>query len=37
VNCKACNLGEVFDGDLDAVLDALIEAGRAERLAATAG
>jgi peptide chain release factor 1 len=37
VNYKAYNLDQVLDGDLDAVLDALTEADRAERLAATAG
>jgi peptide chain release factor 1 len=37
MNCKAYDLDQVLDGDLDAVLDALTEADRAERLAATAG
>ena len=32
VNFKAYNLDQVLDGDLDAVLDALAEADRAERL-----
>jgi peptide chain release factor 1 len=36
VNYKAYNLDQVLDGDLDAVLDALHQADRAERLAATA-
>jgi peptide chain release factor 1 len=36
VNYKAYNLDQVMDGDLDAVLDALAEADRAERLAAHA-
>jgi len=36
VNFKAYNLDQVLDGDLDAVLDALTEADRAERLAAAA-
>jgi peptide chain release factor 1 len=36
VNYKAYNLDHVLDGDLDAVLDALTEADRAERLAAAA-
>jgi peptide chain release factor 1 len=34
VNYKAYNLDQVLDGDLDAVLDALTEADKAERLAA---
>ncbi|MCP2260287.1 bacterial peptide chain release factor 1 (bRF-1) [Streptoalloteichus tenebrarius] len=37
VNYKAYNLDQVLDGDLDGVLDALVAADRAERLAATAG
>jgi peptide chain release factor 1 len=37
VNYKAYNLDQVLDGDLDAVLDALTEADRAERLAESAG
>jgi peptide chain release factor 1 len=36
VNFKAYNLDQVLDGDLDAVLGALREADRAERLAASA-
>jgi peptide chain release factor 1 len=36
VNYKAYNLDQVLDGDLDAVLDALADADRAERLAAAA-
>ncbi|MCP2166931.1 peptide chain release factor 1 [Goodfellowiella coeruleoviolacea] len=36
VGFKAHNLDAVLDGDLDAVLDALTEADRAERLAASA-
>jgi peptide chain release factor 1 len=36
VNYKAYNLDQVLDGDLDAVLDALAEGDRAERLAAAA-
>jgi len=35
VNFKAYNLDQVLDGDLDAVLDALAAADRAERLAGT--
>jgi peptide chain release factor 1 len=37
VNYKAYNLDQVLAGDLDGVLDALSEADRAERLAASAG
>ena len=37
VNYKAYNLDQVLAGDLDNVLDALSEADRAERLAASAG
>jgi peptide chain release factor 1 len=37
VNYKAYNLDQVLDGDLDAVLDALTEADRRERMAASAG
>jgi len=36
VNYKAYNLDQVLDGDLDAVLNALTEADRAERMAAAA-
>jgi peptide chain release factor 1 len=36
VGYKAYNLDQVIDGDLDAVIDALAEAGRAEKIAATA-
>jgi peptide chain release factor 1 len=37
VGYKAYNLDQVIDGDLDAVIDALAAAGRAEKIAATAG
>jgi len=36
VGYKAYNLDQVMDGDLDAVIDALAAAGRAEKIAATA-
>jgi peptide chain release factor 1 len=36
VNYKAYNLDQVLDGDLDAVLDALADADRAERMSAAA-
>jgi peptide chain release factor 1 len=36
VNYKSYNLDQVLDGDLDAVLDALAEADRAERMSAAA-
>jgi peptide chain release factor 1 len=36
VGYKAYNLDHVIDGDLDAVIDALAAAGRAEKIAATA-
>jgi peptide chain release factor 1 len=36
VNFKSSNLDSVLNGDLDAVIDALLEADKAERLA-TAG
>jgi peptide chain release factor 1 len=37
VGYKAYNLDQVIDGDLDAVISALVEADRAEKLAAAAG
>jgi peptide chain release factor 1 len=37
VNYKAYNLDQVLEGDLDAVLDALADADRAERLAQSTG
>src|SRR5258708_4207909 len=37
VGYKAYNLDQVMDGDLDAVIDALATAGRAEKFAAAAG
>ncbi len=37
VGYKAYNLDQVIDGDLDAVIDALAAAGRAEKIAANAG
>jgi peptide chain release factor 1 len=37
VGYTAYNLDQVIDGDLDAVIDALAAAGRAEKIAATAG
>ena len=37
VGFKAYNLDQVIDGDLDAVINALVEADRAEKIAATDG